>query len=198
MSVLKADLARQFIQSRSFKYNETKQFTLSSGELSPFYVDCKGLMGSPEARQLVAALAYENIIESGQEFDCIGGLEIGSIAIATSLSDYGFVKKPMKKWNTFVVRKMPKGHGLRNKIEGIAKPSEKALIVDDVLTTGGSVLQAVRSAREAGIEVTHALVIVNRDEKNGRQNLLDEGVELISLLSIHDLLDASQKAFTFA
>jgi orotate phosphoribosyltransferase len=150
-------------------------------------------MGSPVARSLVAALAYENIVDSGLEFDCIGGLEIGSIAIATSLSDYGFATKPKKHWNTFVVRKMPKGHGLRNKIEGIAGPRERALIVDDVLTTGGSVLQAVEAAREADIEVTHALVIVDRDEKNGRRNLSDKGIQLISLLSIHDLLDAKKK-----
>ena len=196
MSVLKAELSRRFIELGSFKYSESEKFTLSSGVLSPFYVDWKGLMGDPEARRLVAELAYETIVERGLEFDCIGGLEIGSIAIATSLSDYGFNTESKRNWNTFVVRKMPKGHGLRNKIEGIAR--KRALIVDDVLTTGGSVLQAVESAREANIRVTHALVIVDRDEKNGRKNLLDKDIQLISLLSIHDLLNAKKKILTYA
>jgi orotate phosphoribosyltransferase len=189
MSVLRADLAKLFIESKSFKYDPVNKFTLSSGELSPFYVDCKSLMGLPGARRLVAELVYERILQLDLEFDSIGGLEIGSIAMATSISDYGYLAHPKRCWETFVVRKKPKEHGLRNKIEG--KIGKRALIVDDVLTTGGSILDAVEVAREANIKITHALVIVDRDEKNGRNNLLDQEVNLVSLLTIRDLVEAN-------
>ena len=165
MSVLKADLARDFVESNSFKFDEVNKFKLSSGELSPFYVDCKSLTALPKSRRIVTELAFETITSLGIEFETIGGLEIGSIAIATSVSDYGLTAIPKKEWKTFVVRKKPKEHGLRNKIEGKANEGDTALIVDDVLTTGGSILDAVHAAKEAGIIVRHALVIVDRMEK---------------------------------
>jgi orotate phosphoribosyltransferase len=139
-------------------------------------------MSSPKGRMLVAQLAFQKIKDL--EFGCIGGLEIGAIAIATTISDYAFSKGEFE-WRTFVVRKQAKEHGLRKLIEGV-NPPDRALIVDDVLTTGGSVLKAVRAAREFGLTVEHALVIVDRGEKNGRQNIEKDNVNVLSLLTIKD------------
>ncbi|NJN36717.1 MAG: hypothetical protein HC794_06220 [Nitrospiraceae bacterium] len=73
-------------------------------------------------------------------------------------------------------------------IEGSIRPGDRALIVDDVLTSGGSLLKAVGVAREAGLRVEHALVIVDRQEQNGNARLEKEGIHLMSLLTIHDLM----------
>ncbi len=162
-----------------------KGFTLASGATSPFYVDCRALMAHPSARRLVAQLAWEAI--HTLDLTCIGGLEIGAISIATTISDYGYAATPRRDWRTFVVRKQPKDHGLGKLIEGAVRPGDRALIVDDVLTSGGSLLKAVAAAREAGLNVQHALVIVDRQEQDGRMRVEQEKVQLVSLLTIQDL-----------
>jgi orotate phosphoribosyltransferase len=179
------DLARAFHETQSFKWNPIKQFTLASGQKSPFYVDCRSLMAHPGSRRLVGQLAYEALSELS--IDCLGGLEIGAISIATTISDYGYGAIPRRNWRTFVVRKQAKDHGLGKLIEGAVCSGDRALIVDDVLTSGGSLLKAIAAAREAGLSVSQALVIVDRKEQQGRARVEEEGVSLISLLTIDDL-----------
>jgi orotate phosphoribosyltransferase len=182
---LKEVLARAFITTQSFKSNPAG-FKLASGMISPYYVDCRVLMAHPGPRHLVAQLVVEAIHLLG--IDSIGGLEIGAIPIATAVSDHGFSEVPRKEWRTFVVRKQPKDHGLGKLIEGAFQPGDQALIVDDVLTSGGSVLKAITAVREAGMRVAHALVIVDREEQDGRARVEAQGAQLISLLTIKDLL----------
>jgi orotate phosphoribosyltransferase len=124
------------------------------------------------------------------EFNCLGGLEIGAISIATSISDFAFATQPSRIWRTFVVRKHTKDHGLGKLIEGAFHPGDRAVIVDDVLTSGGSLLKAVAAARNAGLVVTHALVIVDREEQDGRHKVESEGLTLVSLLTIDHLTRA--------
>lgn len=192
MQDLKADLIKHFLKTESFKHDPVNKFRLSSGIESEFYVDCKTLTGDPIARNLLARYAFDKI--NNLDFDCIGGLEIGAIAIGTTISDYALAEAA-KTWPTFVVRKQAKGHGLGKKIEGITR--NRALIVDDVLTSGGSVLQAVDAARQSGLTVTHALVIVDRQEQDGKKNLESNGVELISLLTIKDFQAVANLAPVF-
>jgi orotate phosphoribosyltransferase len=188
MLPLKVQLAKAFHETRSFKWDTATGFTLASGLKSPFYVDCRSLMANPGPRHLVANLAYESL--QPVELDCLGGLEIGAISISTSISDFAFVAQPQRTWRTFVVRKQVKDHGLGKLIEGSFQPGDRALIVDDVLTSGGSLLKAVAAARGAGLTVTHALVIVDRKEQDGRRKIEAEGLALISLLTIDDLTRA--------
>jgi orotate phosphoribosyltransferase len=182
---LTQQLAQAFHDTQSFKWNPDG-FKLASGALSPFYVDCRSLMAHPHARHLVAALAYEQL--ASLTIDCLGGLEIGAISIATSISDYGFHASPKRDWRTFVVRKQAKDHGLGKLIEGAYKAGDRALIVDDVLTSGGSMLKAVAAAQDAGLTVRHALVIVDRKEQDGRAKVESHGLTLLSLLTIDDLM----------
>ncbi len=183
---LQEQLANAFHDTQSFKWDREKGFKLASGEISPFYVDCRALLAHPEARRVVAELAYEAV--AGIQFDCLGGLELGAIPIAITISDFGCAASPQRLWRTFVVRKHAKDHGLGRLIEGSIRPGDRALIVDDVLTSGGSLLKAVGVAREAGLRVEHALVIVDRQEQNGNARLEKEGIHLMSLLTIHDLM----------
>lgn len=188
---VREQLAQAFHDTQSFKWDRDKGFKLASGEISPFYVDCRALMAHPEARRLVAQLAYEALTDI--EFDCLGGLELGAIPIAMTISDFACAASRRRLWRTFVVRKQPKDHGLGKLIEGSIRPNDRALIVDDVLTSGGSLLKAVRVAREAGLRVDHALVIVDRQEQDGRARVEKEKVRLISLLTIQDLMSAMKK-----
>lgn len=180
------ELALAFHRTQSFKWDPDKGFMLASGAKSPYYVDCRALMAYPSARHLVAHLAWE----ATRSFDiaCIGGLEIGAISIATTISDYAYTSANRREWRTFVVRKQAKGHGLGKLIEGAVNPGDRALIVDDVLTSGASLLKAVAVAREAGLQVDHALVIVDRQEQDGKARVEREKVQLISLLTVQDLL----------
>jgi orotate phosphoribosyltransferase len=183
---MRDDLARAFHSTGSFRWDTEKGFTLASGLISPFYVDCRSLMAHPSSRKLVGALAYEAL--AGIMVDCLGGLEIGAISIATTISDFCYRATPSREWRTFVVRKQAKDHGLGKLIEGSVTPGDRALIVDDVLTSGGSLLKAIDATRRAGLIVQHALVIVDRKEQDGRARIEQEGVSLISLLTVDDLV----------
>lgn len=191
---MRDQLAKAFHETRSFKWDPQQGFKLASGLTSPFYVDCRSLMAHPSARRLVGELAYEAL--AGVELDCLGGLEIGAIAIATTISDFAYAASPRRDWRTFVVRKQAKDHGLGKLIEGAMKPGDRAVIVDDVLTSGGSLLKAVSAARAAGLTVSHALVIVDRREQNGRARVQQEGVTVMSLLTIDDLTKQAETART--
>lgn len=183
--VVKNDLAKAFLTTQSFQWNPRTGFTLASGMTSPFYVDCRILLAYPGPRHLVAQLAFATVKDL--TLDCIGGLEIGAISLATAISSYGYMATPRREWQTFWVRKQPKDHGLGKLIEGAVNPDDRALIVDDVLTTGGSLVKAARAAREAGLKVDCALVIVDREEQDGRARVEAEGLTLLSLLTIRDL-----------
>ena len=187
--MLKNDLARAFLTTDSFRTNHAG-FKLASGVISPYYVDCRVLMAHPGPRLLVAQLAATMIQDL--TIDCIGGLEIGAIAIATAISDQGYRGYPQREWRTFVVRKQAKDHGTAKLIDGAVKVRDRALIVDDVLTSGGSIVRAVMAAREVGLHVSHALVLVDREEQDGRAKVEALGVTLLSLLTIKDL-EAAQR-----
>ncbi len=188
---LREQLAKAFHDTGSFKWDRTNGFKLASGEISPFYVDCRALMAHPEARRLVAQLAYDALIDV--EFDSLGGLELGAIPIAVTISDFACAATPPRLWRTFVVRKQAKDHGLGKLIEGSIRHGDRVLIVDDVLTSGGSLLKAVEAARNAGLQVEQALVIVDRQEQDGKARVEKEKVRLRSLLSIQDLMDVMKK-----
>ncbi len=99
---IRDDLARAFHDTQSFKWDPIKGFTLASGQTSPFYVDCRSLMAYPRSRRLVGHLAHDAL--AGVTIDCLGGLEIGAISIATTISDYCYEATPRRDWRTFVVR----------------------------------------------------------------------------------------------
>jgi len=182
-------LIQAFHQLEAFKWNQQEGFRLASGKTSPYYVDCRIVLAHPHSRHLVAQLAY-HLLKSFN-FTLIGGLEIGAIPLATCISDFGYTANPQREWRTFVVRKQPKDHGLGKTIEGTIHSGETAVVVDDVLTTGGSLLKAAESARGQGLTVTHGLVVVDRSENEGKNHLAHMGIELLTLLTLADLIQAT-------
>lgn len=178
-------LIQAFHDLEAFKWNVQEGFRLASGKTSPYYVDCRIVLADPYSRHLVAQLAFDLL--KTLDFQLIGGLEIGAIPLATSISDFAFSADPKQTWRTFVVRKQPKDHGLGKLIEGTFDHGEKAVVVDDVFTTGGSLLKATDAARNQGLQVSHTFVIVDRSESDRHDHLTQHGLTLFSLLTLDDL-----------
>jgi orotate phosphoribosyltransferase len=156
----------EIILERSFRYSEDPPFTLSSGRKSPFYFDCKPTTLDPEGMNLIGRLVFDMLKDS--PVTAAGGLTLGADPIANALSLISFQRgRPIK---SFIVRKDAKGHGTKNRIEGNVKPGEQVAVIDDVVTTGASTITAIESAREAGLIVERAIVLIDREE-GGMENI---------------------------
>jgi orotate phosphoribosyltransferase len=180
----------EILRATSVKSAPEPVFRLASGKMSRYYVDCKQALSDPEARALIGRLAGELI--RGQSFEAVGGLELGAYPIAIAVSDELFRASGVKL-RVFVVRKEPKTHGIKDLIAGNVGPGDRALIVEDVVTSAGSTLKAIRGARAAGLVVERVVALLDREEENGAQNLQAEGVQFMPLLKLADLLRPAQQ-----
>ncbi|MEM7674948.1 MAG: orotate phosphoribosyltransferase [Myxococcota bacterium] len=186
-----AEKARQslldMLRQRSF---ERRQVVLSSGKSSNFYIDCKQttLNGRGHVyvgRCLLQALeAYE--ADTKQTMVGVGGLTLGADPIASAVSMTAALDG--RDLGAFIVRKEAKGHGTAAYLEGVKHlPLGPVAIVEDVMTTGASSLQAVERTRAAGYTVSIVLGLVDRQE-GARENLEAAGVHVISLFSKDDFM----------
>ncbi len=172
----------ELLYERSFLYRE-EGFKLASGKVSPYYLDCKKTTLSSKALPLIGKLLWEE----AQRFmpQAVGGLTLGADPLVAALCfEAGLRGLPLEG---FIVRKEAKGHGTGRYLEGNISPGMRAVILEDVITTGGSSLKAVRHARDAGLEVKAVLALVDRDE-GGREAIEAEGLELVSLFHIKEFL----------
>lgn len=186
----KLDLAKAIIETGSFHWERTPRFTLASGRVSEYYVNCKQILSHPRYRRILVELVADSL--SGSDVDAVGGMESGAIPIATSVSDYLY-NLTGRELRTFMVRKKPKDHGLKHAVEGAFQEGDRVLVLDDVLTTGQSTIDAIVQARAAGLDVRQALIIVDRQEDEGRQRVEAMGVPLVSLLTLQELKDLKGK-----
>lgn len=170
---------------RSFIFDPEKGFTLSSGKKSDVYIDARRTTLSAEGMELVGFAFFQEV--KLEPIDAIGGLTMGAdpIAMATAL-----VSTMNNKFlDAFVIRKEPKKHGTMQWIEGNVKPGADVAIVDDVVTTGESIITAVQKAREAGLNVRKVYALVDRQEGGSENVKAKTGLELISLYTKTDLLE---------
>ncbi|WP_456418356.1 orotate phosphoribosyltransferase [Methanocaldococcus infernus] len=151
-------------------------FILSSGKRSSYYVDIKKAITNPEVLEMIGKEIAKRVYE-----DKIAGIELGSVPIASVVSV--FAKKPL-----VIIRKKPKDYGTMSKIEGEIKEGEKVLIVEDVTTTGNSVIKAINEVREAGGIVERVIVVVDREE-GAEENLKKIGVKLEPLVRVSEIKD---------
>jgi orotate phosphoribosyltransferase len=177
---------REILKQTSVQSQEQPVFRLASGKMSRHYVDCKQALSDPEARALVGQLVLEQL--GGMSFDAVGGLELGAYPIATSVSDAIF-RATGTKVRAFVVRKEAKGHGNTALIAGSVRPGDRTLVVDDVVTAGTSTIKAIKGAREAGLVVERVIVLIDRQEEEGRANIEAQGVSFDALITLAELLD---------
>ncbi len=153
---------------------------LASGRTSDIYFDMKMPMFDAETIDLIAGALLDHLAEEGA--DAIGGLEMGAVPLVAAVVCKSWPERPLKG---FFVRKTVKEHGTQKKIEGHFDPEGTIVLLDDVTTTGGSVLTAVRAVRGRGATVKTVLTIVDREE-GAAENLAREGLRLRALFTRAD------------
>ncbi|HEY6258853.1 MAG TPA: orotate phosphoribosyltransferase [Xanthobacteraceae bacterium] len=157
------------------------EFTLASGQRSSFFFDMKKTMFHPEGAALAADIIFE-MIAGDADVQAVGGLEIGAIPIAVAVAARSWPSRPI---SAFFVRKAPKDHGAINLIDGQFRPGAHVILFEDVTTTGGSVMKAVRAVRDQGGTVKKIVTIVDRGE-GAAENLKKEGLELVAIFTMDD------------
>ena len=168
----------QLFHERALKFGD---FTLASGKKSTYYLDGKQISLNSTGLRLVSLGLLDLLHDVA--FDAIGGMTIGADPIVggvlVAAAELG------KSLDGFLVRKEPKGHGTQRYIEGPVQPHAKVVVIDDVVTTGGSALEAVDRIIEFGCEVVCVVGIVDRKE-GGAANFAARNIPFRSLLTIED------------
>ncbi len=165
---------------------EKRNVVLASGRQSDFYFDGKQTTLHPEGGYLTGKLFFE-AVKDVEGLEGVGGLTLGADPIATATSVVSFLEgKPIPG---FIIRKEPKGHGTGAWLEGRKnlKPGAQVVIVEDVVTSGGSSLKAIKRAEEEGLKVLGVVTLVDREE-GGRENIEKEGYWLQSIFTKSEIL----------
>ena len=162
------------------------QFTLASGRTSTLYIDARLTTMSPDGLALIGPTALSAIEHAGWAVQAVGGLTLGAdpvsyaIAYASALAG-----RPLR---AFTVRKEAKAHGTGRLIEGPFQVGDRVVVIEDVITTGGSALRAIEAVRAAGGVVAGVLAVVDREE-GGREAIAAEaGVPVLALARAADVL----------
>ncbi len=175
MSRLKEKLIEMFFEEEAILFG---RFVLTSGKESNYYINVKNLITNPEALKLIAEMVEEKAKAVGLAFDKVAGPELGAVPIATAVA-----LKTGK--GLLIVRKKPKGHGTGRQIEGKVEPGERVLLVEDVTTTGGSVLRAAEVLERVGADVVGISVVVDREE--GAEEAIGKGYPFLPLITVSEL-----------
>lgn len=169
----------EILKDKSLMFGD---FTLSSGLRSKYYIDGKKTTLDPEGLYLTVEIILDIIKDDNAT--AIGGPTIGADSIVGAVTSLSFLKNtPIKG---FLVRKAPKGHGTGNKIEGAPEKGSSVVIVEDVVTTGGSIAMAIEAVEESGCSVVRIVSILDR-EQGARERFEQTGYVYTPLFSLTDL-----------
>jgi orotate phosphoribosyltransferase len=146
-----------------------RDVTLSSKKKSKFYYDIKSIVGEPEGAALIGQVMLAAILKVEPKTRSVGGLESGAIAIATAIVCSSFQLESSCRVSGFFVRKNTKDYGLEKTVEGIVQ--NPVAVVDDVITTGKSILHAVSALRNQGISEINIVSVIDRETE---ENLLNQ------------------------
>lgn len=167
-------------------------FTLTSGKTSDFYVDCKQTAFHAKGASLIGELVFDhisNLRSQGMRILAVGGMTLGAdpIAVATAMAS----SKDQNPVDAFVIRKEPKAHGTHRYVEGMEHLPEQCpvLLVEDVVTTGGSTLRALDRAKQSGLNPVAILALVDREE-GGTEVLEKTGLPFCALLKKRDFMES--------
>src|SRR6478752_3133466 len=153
-------------------------FVLASCQRSSFYIDCRLSTMSAEGMVLVGKAGLATIQSMRWAATAVGGLTMGADPVAYAIAAASFGSStPL---DAFSVRKDAKQHGTRKRIEGNFRPGDRVIVVEDVITSGGSALQAIEAVEEAGGEVAGVLAVIDR-EQGGRGRIEAAGHPVVSL-----------------
>jgi orotate phosphoribosyltransferase len=160
-------------------------FRLSSGKESSVYIDARLTTMSPEGLSTIGPLALARLRAAGLSPDSVGGLTLGADPVSYSIAHASALAgSPVR---AFTVRKEPKTHGTAQLIEGPFRSTDRVVVIEDVITTGGSALRAIKAVREAGATVIGVLAVVDRQE-GGREAIAVEGVPVLCLATSAEVM----------
>jgi len=155
------------------------EFTLTSGKKSDYYFEGKRLTLSPEGAYLTGKVVFDQLADA--DIDAIGGVAIGGYPMVAAVALVSHLEgKPIP---SFIVREETKEHGTRRRIEGHLKEGSRVAIVDDVITTGGSVSRAIEAAEAAKGKVVKVIVLVDRHE-GGSDMLKKKGYDFTAIIDL--------------
>jgi orotate phosphoribosyltransferase len=167
---------------RSAKQGE---FKLASGRISSLYIDARMTTMSPEGLALIGPLGLQTLRDTHWDVDSIGGLTLGADPIAYSISlASSSTSAPLR---AFTVRKEAKQHGTGKLIEGPFVSGDRVAVIEDVITTGGSALQAIRSLQDGGAVISGVLGLVDREE-GGREAIENAGFRVVALSTATEII----------
>jgi orotate phosphoribosyltransferase len=157
-----------------------REFRLTSGVSSNFFIDLKKTMLDPEGASLLADLLFDKI--KAEDFDCVGGLETGAIPLVAGLCMRSWPEKPVRG---FFIRKEAKGHGTDQQVEGRLERGSRVILMEDVTTTGGSAMRAVDQTRQLQCTVLKVITVVDRLE-GAEETFRKAGITFEALFTRHD------------
>ncbi|TAN41531.1 MAG: orotate phosphoribosyltransferase [Nitrospirae bacterium] len=177
------DRLTALVLEKAFKYSEEPVFKLVSGRTSNYYFNCKAVTLHPEGMYCIGNIIFNMI--TGYGIQGIGGLTLGADPIANAVAYTSYLKAaPIE---AFVIRKTAKVHGTMQWIEGNIKAGDKVAIIDDVITTGKSTIEAINKAREAGLEIVRVIALVDRQE-GGKENIESLGYTVESVITREEVM----------
>lgn len=172
------DTLHRLLRTRSVAYGD---FLLSSGQRSHYYIDARRTTMAAEGLSVIGPLGLEAIRRAGWMPAAVGGLTLGADPVAYAIAVASVAAPPVV--NAFTVRKAAKAHGTARQIEGCFEPGMAVVVVEDVITSGGSALQAVEAVRASGGQVLGVLALVDR-EQGGREAIAASGVEVVTITTL--------------
>ena len=177
-------VAKSLLDIGSVLLSPEKPFTWASGWLSPVYCDNRKILSHPALREQVCRWMAENISERYPEFDTVAGVATGAIAHGALIAH--FLGKPF-----IYVRPKAKDHGTGSQIEGVLKPGDKVVVVEDLISTGMSSLAAVSALQGAGADVLGMSAIFSYNFNKARKAFEDANVELNTLTNFETLIEVA-------
>lgn len=183
MSIEK-QVAEQLLEIKAVFLKPNDPFTWASGIKSPIYCDNRLTLGFPKVRQFIAAALAEKIKEDFGDVDVIAGTATAGIPHAAWVSD--LLDLPM-----VYVRSKAKEHGKGNQIEGPISKGQKVVVIEDLISTGGSSLKAVEALEQAGAEVLGIAAIFTYGLEKGNKLLAESGTKLVTLTNYDELIEVA-------
>lgn len=180
-------IAANLLEIGAVKLSPSAPFTWASGKQSPIYCDNRMILSFPEVRNKVAEAFKEIILKEFADVDIIAGVATGAIAHGVLVA--ALLSKPF-----IYIRDKPKGHGRQNQIEGYYEKGKKVVVIEDLISTGGSSLKAVRACREEGLEVMSLLAIFSYQFKEAIENFKNEKCLYYTLSDFPFLLEMNRNS----
>ena len=175
------DALARLLLERSVKRGD---FVLASGRRSSYYVDARLTTMSAEGLDLIGRLGLAAVRQAGWSPSAVGGLTVGADPVAYAIAAASLREPPIVQ--AFTVRKEAKGHGTKRRIEGNFAPGTAVVVAEDVITSGGSALQAIRAVEEEGGTVLGVIAVVDREE-GGRAAIEQAGYSVVALATATSL-----------